>query len=227
MHRVCFAILVLAATSLGSLVPACSSKSGVTSADASRDAGDGTDGGGISPNQGLGAPCDSTLSNPCLQSPACVSVACVAGANGTGTCVATPLGGACEDESDGGLVLDASIEDASVVAAGCQTNLDCNPASTGDGDAPGLYACAFSAFDGCSTTGTCVIPAPPSTADGAAETACGCDGQSVPYVTATLTSAPVASAAPCPAPSDDAGEDAATDAGDAGLDAPGDAADDR
>ena len=147
--------------------------------------------------------------------------------NGTGTCVATPLGGACEDEGDGGLALDASVEDSAVVGAGCLTNLDCNAASTGDGAAQGIYACAFSAFDGCSTTGTCVIPAPPETADGAVETACGCDGQSVPYVTATCTNAPVASAAPCPAQPDDAGEDAPTEAGEAGGDASGDAAGDE
>ena len=72
MHRALFAILLLAATSLGSLVPACSSKSGAAPAAASLDAGDGADGGGIPPNQGVGAPCDSTLSNPCRQSPACV-----------------------------------------------------------------------------------------------------------------------------------------------------------
>ena len=103
-----------------------------------------------------------------------------------------------------------------------------------------VYVCAFSAFSGCQAVGECVLPDPPHLLDGAVQTACGCEGQSVLYVTDQRTSSPVQSPAPCAATvapdsgadagAADAGADSAADTGtpvDAGTDAPpSDASDD-
>jgi len=222
MRRFPFAILFLAGLFVAPVVPACSSNGAVPSGG---DAGDA----GIAPNQVAGNPCDPTLSNPCLQGPPCFSVACVEGQAGTDICVETPLGGACIDPLDSGLLYDADIPDAVVVSSGCASNSDCPPitSTTTDGAVVVVATpvCGFSAFDNCSAVGVCVLAEPPVKPDGAVDTACGCDGQPVSYVTPTLTSAPVQSPTPCIAPVVDAGTDAGNEA-DAGADAATDAAQD-
>jgi hypothetical protein len=86
-------------------------------------------------------------------------------------------------------------------------------ACTSDSDCTGSQGCGYSPTAGCSATGTCVersggIPA---------YSACGCNGEPVPYVTDSYTNAPVTSAQPCPvpdsgSPSEDGGTDSAADA---------------
>jgi hypothetical protein len=139
-------------------------------------------------------------------------------------CIATELPGPCQTETDGGIVFESGADTGEVVVnAGCSSDFDCPAIPSGiEGGAPTVVVCGFSAFDGCSATGTCVIPEPPLTKDGSVQVACGCDGQPVAYVTTDQTAAPVMSAAPCVP---DAGVDAGPDAADAGTDATADAAD--
>jgi hypothetical protein len=228
MKRTVFSFTLAALTSASVVVPACNSSS----------AGSGTDAGGdaaIGPGQIEGAPCDPTLADPCLQAP-CATVQCDPAQL---ICVATPLTGPCNTIQDASFVFDSGGDDGAVVVlAACSSNAECPPiASFIEGGAPIDRVCGFSAFDGCSVAGVCVIPAPPFTQDGAAEIACGCDDQPVAYVTDTQTAAPVQSPAPCVGPDagGSTGGDAATDApadatsdaaADAPFDAPSDAADD-
>jgi hypothetical protein len=220
MRRLALLLTVLGLASLGPIVPACSS-TGETSSSSNDAGGDSA----IGPLQLGGQPCDPTLPNPCLQQP-CYAVSCVITASTTPTCVETSLGGACNPSDDASIDFDSGS--TTVVTSGCYTSADCPPIpSPIDGAPPTLLACGYSAFDGCSSTGVCVTPEPPTTQDGAVETACGCDGQPVPYVTSDQTSAPVASPVPCAAAIPDSGADAGIEAGiDAGVDASVDAAED-
>jgi hypothetical protein len=198
-------------------VPACNSSSAGSSADAGGDSA-------IGPGQIEGAPCDPTLADPCLQAP-CATVRCDPVQL---VCLATPLTGPCGTTLDASFVFDSGGDSGPiVVVAACNSNADCPPvASLFDGGAPVQRVCGFSAFDGCSASGVCVIPAPPLTQDGAAEIACGCDDQPVAWVTDVQTASPVQSPAPCVGPDSGAptGIDAASDApADATLDAAADA----
>jgi hypothetical protein len=217
-RRLAFAALLLAGASAFPVVPACSSNGAVAQE------GDGGD-GGIAPNRLVGQPCDPTLASPCAPAPAtpygCFTVACV-----VGTCMESQSFQGCMvgDNEDvtffeaGGGTHDAGI-------ASCMSNEDCPSRPATDASPAVTLVCGYSAFDQCATTGICVSADPPHLIDGAVQTACGCDGQSVGYVTDDLTSAPVETSTPCATKSTDsgAGSDAASDAG-AGSDAETDAA---
>jgi len=221
MRRLVVTFAALSAAAFASSMPACSNSSSTASGG---DAGDG----GIAPLQLVGQPCDPTLSNPCLQGNPCDVFTCDI-TQQPPVCAATPLGGPCGTEvGEGGFDFDGGGgEDVVTVGFGCQTSSQCP--IIGDGSTL-AYVCAFSAFDGCSTSGVCVIPEPPHTIDGAVQTACGCNGESVPYVTDDDTQYPVQSPYPCPPPDagtetgPDGSSDAAPDAPfDAPFDAPADA----
>ena len=217
MRRFATLFALLASASLAPIVPACSSAGETTPNDAGGDAAP------IPPNQLVGMPCDPNLSDPCLPVP-CSTVECDPAQL---ICLSTPIVGPCKvgsEEDASGFSFEASTEDVPVVVVPtCSSNAQCPTIPPAiDGGTPTVLLCGFSAFDGCSATGTCVYPeAPPLTKDGAVETACGCNGQPVPYITSTDTSAPVKSLVPCSALT---GEDAGPDAADAGADASIDAA---
>jgi hypothetical protein len=221
-------VVVVAAVPFVFAAPGCSSNGGAA---ASASDGGGEGGG---PAPGLqGNPCDpdqGTLA--CLPVPGCFVAVCQPGADGTNTCGEIASAQACAPADSGGIFFEASIQEASTVPT-CSSDLDCVSQPATDASQAVAYVCAFSAFDGCGAPGACVIPDPPHLLDGAIQTACGCEGQSVPYVTDESTSAPVTSPAPCAAtspvdagnPPADAGHDASLDAGapaDASEDAPAD-----
>jgi hypothetical protein len=210
----------LACAALAFSFPACSSSSGAASNDADTDGATG-----IQPGQAVGAQCDPTLPQACYNGDPCDTVVCDP-VQDPPVCVETVNPGPCvQPVEEGGLFTsDASADTGVVSAAACATSNDCPKV---DGATP--YVCAYSAFDGCNATGICVVPEPPHLVDGAAEIACGCDGQPVSYVTSDQTAAPVSSPGACVTVpvTKDAGSDAAADAGgglDAATDAPSDGA---
>ena len=205
MRRHAYAVLFLSSALLAPLAPACSSNG----ASSSGDTGDGGGDAAIPPNQLAGQPCDPTLATPCLPAPNCFTVTCAEGPDGTNTCNEAAIVGPCSGEEDGGIFFEAGGgADAPPASSTCVSDSDCPMVPARDGSPPITIVCGYSAFDVCSSTGVCVTPEPPLTHDGAVETACGCDGQPVPYVTDVLTSAPVSSPAPCVAPTMDSGTDA-------------------
>jgi hypothetical protein len=222
MRRFALALPLAALAAIAPIAPACSSSPSETPG---ADAGEA---GAIPPEQLEGKPCNPLLSDPCYPVP-CSVVTCDPVEM---TCEATPIAGPCHPGlEDGGITFEASTVDAPVISSSCTSDEQCPPIpSLLDGAPPTAQVCAFSAFDGCSASGACVVPSdPPLKLDGAVDTACGCNGQPVQYVTDMQTAAPVSSPAPC---AKDAGTDAATpgpDGGsptDAAVDAPSDASDD-
>jgi hypothetical protein len=195
MHRSVPVILVLASAAFGWIVPACSSSSSAVPP-----AGDS---GSVGPNQPKGSACDPSLPNACLPAPPCYTVKCDEYAL---ICNEEFVG--CSGQDDGGYVFETSVVDAHVTPA-CTASYECPHIPSIDGSVPIDFVCAFSAFAGCNATGTCVAPEPPHLPDGAVATACGCEGEAVPYVTDILTAAPVMSSGPCAPPVTDAGHDAA------------------
>jgi len=110
-------------------------------------------------------------------------------------------------------ISEAGTDDDVFVGSGCITDVQCAR------DGGTLERCGYAFDQGCSASGTCVIAAVPVTEAGTASLACGCDGEPVPYVTETMTSAPVASPGPCAPDGGSRGDasDAATGESDASL----------
>lgn len=198
MRRTLLAFALATLASLSSVVPACSSN-GSSAADV--DAGGD---GAIAPNQPLGAPCNPSLPSPCFPGSPCYEVSCDPT---LGVCVEAVIPGPCASGlEDGSVFAFDSGADVQLVGSGCLSSGEC----------PDEFVCGFLVADACSATGQCVIPEPPTSTGGAVYMGCGCDGEPVSYVTATQTSAPVASGTPCSAEGEagvDASDDGSADGG--------------
>jgi hypothetical protein len=201
-------LLAIACLSLGAFAPlgwACSSNNAaVAHDDAGTDTGPGS-------SAVLGAACNPALFNACASAaPPCFKNVCDPVQR-----ICVEVQASCPGQGDAASILGKDAEpDAKpppAVAPGCRFDSDCP--TQPDGSAP--LRCGYPVIDGCTATGTCVVPEIPVTANGEPWMACGCQSQPVPYITQTLTNAPAASALPC---TPDAGPDASVDsgAGDAG-----------
>jgi hypothetical protein len=221
-------------------VPACSSSDdddGAPGTDAGtpdQGAGDDDDSDVIQVPEAEGPQFDAFVGAQCNTTGGCTTgEVCGFPADGTGGCTQV---GTCvvpdPPTNDAGVVLLAcSCEDQNVpyVTATLTSFTVMSPTPCVDGGAPcstsndcaSIQVCGFPSdgAGGCMQTGNCVFPDPPTNDAGVVLTACSCEGQNVPYVTATLTSTTVISSTPCV----DAGVDAG-DAGDASLDGSLDAA---
>jgi hypothetical protein len=149
-----------------------SDDSSVTTADASL--------GALQP---LGAPCNSSLPNPCAPAPSDCSINICS----SGLCAQFIV--------DGGAACTAFDSAPPPINAICVTSADC------DGGLCGYYA-----LGGCTATGVCFPATAPSGT--LPPPACGCNGEPDPYITTDFTGAPAASPSPCV----DAGPEAGTDA---------------
>jgi hypothetical protein len=148
----------------------------------------------IGPAQPLGAPCDPTLTAPCSPSPSpCAVSVCT-----DGVCTELLVDASAVCLGEGGVPLPP-------VNGLCATSSDCEAGTL----------CGFLAVGGCSITGVCVLPL----ANGSLPPpACGCSGQSDPYITNDFTAAPASSPGACVDGGPDAG---GGDGGDAASPADG------
>lgn len=203
MRRILLAVFALASAAVLPAVPACSSNG-----DTSEDTGDAA----IPANQLEGQPCNPLLTSPCLPpSITCFSNVCSPEPDGGAVCVQILEADACAGGQGTTPTGDASADDAPATSSTltCNSDLDCPISTSMDGSVTVAFVCGFSAFDGCDAVGVCLLPSPPRTLDGAIETGCGCDGESVAYVSDMYTNAPVQSPSPCPVDAGPSGEDAA------------------
>ena len=184
MRRLLLLVPLLAVLGgLGLAAPACSSKG--SSASDTSDAG-----GDASPPsyQLLGQPCDPALAHPCSPAPTCFVIYCDPDVQ-----ICKEQSGPCSGQGDAAAYL--GMDSGPPVDAGrplygaCYTDHDCVPDSG--------QRCGYPFTGGCSASGSCVAPEPPTNDAGKVYTACGCNGQAVPYVTETTCAAPVSSPGPC------------------------------
>ncbi|HEY2514040.1 MAG TPA: hypothetical protein VGI39_24405 [Polyangiaceae bacterium] len=206
MRRLLLLVPLLAVLGgVGLAAPACSSK-GSSDTDTNDAGGDAS----LPPYQLLGQPCDPKLAHACSPAPPCFAIYCDPDVH-----ICREQNAPCAGQGDAASFLgqDSGVPvDAGRSLYGpCYTDHDCVPDSG--------QRCGYPFTGGCSATGSCVAPEPPANDAGKVYTACGCNGQAVPYVTETTCAAPVSSPGQCEVDSGvvDAGSpgDASADAGSA------------